>query len=882
MAFRLLDYQEKVMKALGVYLDELVLQKEKAAKILEQNEKITDADFKIPEKNPPKDAWEALRQKFILPPLRKDIPYFSHTDGAGESVPNILYKIPTGGGKTYLAVRSLVSFFSSKLHRENDYKFVLWIVPNEAIYAQTERSLKDVNHPYRQMLDKVAPSAERGNPESGRAVKILGKNDPLSMEDAERNLCVMLLMLQSSNRDKKSSLRMFRERGDVTGFIPDGDQEWHRQAKEKIPNLEVYKIAGHEYAWSIVKSSLGNVLRLIRPVVVLDEGHKAVSDLAVKTLYDFNPRFVLELTATPKDVKSRESQEVRYRNILAEISGKDLYNEGMIKIPIVLESLQSNDWKSVVMASLRRLESLQDLACRLYNRNGRYIRPILLVQVERTGDDINDKGKIHANDVRAWFMSEKGGRMDEGEVAIKTSSQNDLSSPENQNLLDPSNRVRVIITKQALQEGWDCPFAYVLCSLATMSSMSAMTQLVGRILRQPDAKRTGVGELDMCYVFTQQAATRDVVEAIKKELEKGGMEKGSAPVVTAAAADGHSEQMILRNKKFSKDSIFLPKVLCVVDGAKREMHYEEDMLWPIKWNDINVDDIVSRIRKSTGTPAAKRLMINLSDMGKSRRATTIREKKRLDPARITREISDIIQNPWVARDIVQQVMTSLRQKISDDDMGRLSGIITEQLRQGLIKLRDEKAEERFRQEVKAGRIQFRLSANGDNWQIPYEIPSDAKHGDRQLVNDNGELLSKGLFSPVYERDLNKAERAIAIYMDDSNALKWWHRNIAKHGHYYVRGWKKDKIYPDFICLKKHGKDQSKIIVLEMKGQHLQGNPDTVYKTNVLKLLTGMFATTHVNRVGDFDLHESNGKIVHCELVLFSEWQQKMSSLLDES
>src|SRR5699024_1453997 len=80
-----------------------------------------------------------------------------------------------------------------------------------------------------------------------------------------------------------------------------------------------------------------------------------------------------------------------------------------------------------------------------------------------------------------------------------------------------------IITKQALQEGWDCPFAYVLCSLAASSNLKAMTQLVGRILRQPGALKTGVDALDECHVITHHAGTADVVDAIKKGLEKDGL-----------------------------------------------------------------------------------------------------------------------------------------------------------------------------------------------------------------------------------------------------------------------------------------------------------------------------------------------------------------------
>ncbi|MCA8930701.1 MAG: DEAD/DEAH box helicase family protein, partial [Alphaproteobacteria bacterium] len=171
--------------------------------------------------------------------------------------------------------------------------FVLWIVPNEAIYSQTLKRLKDRQDPYRQMLDRVG---------AGR-VKIMEKSDRLDARDVTAHLCVMLLMLQSANRQTKETLKMFQDRGDVSGFTPDqGDQKAHADLLAQIPNLQTYDLADGTVGWPMVKDSLGNALRIIRPVVVLDEGHKAVSELAFHTLYGFNPAFVLELTATPHDV----------------------------------------------------------------------------------------------------------------------------------------------------------------------------------------------------------------------------------------------------------------------------------------------------------------------------------------------------------------------------------------------------------------------------------------------------------------------------------------------------------------------------------------------------------------------------------------------------
>ncbi|MEA4837763.1 MAG: DEAD/DEAH box helicase family protein, partial [Rhodospirillaceae bacterium] len=482
--FRQLDYQDRVLSTLDTYLDLLKEKKARADKVAALAEQDPDLGLAIPDFA--KDAWEAMKAANKLPASRAAIPFSPRMDGCERPVPNAVLKVPTGGGKTWLAVSAVSRVMGRYLDRNTG--FVLWIVPNEAIYTQTLKYLKDRQHPYRQALDRAA---------AGR-VKIMEKTDRLDARDVESNLCIMLLMLQSANRETQDSLKMFQDRGDVHGFFPpEGEQQAHQAAIDRTPNLSAYT-----GMFPMVKDSLGNALRIIRPVVVMDEGHRAISDLAFGTLYGFNPCFVLELTATPQDVQprgGRNPREGRYANVLVEVTGRELDREGMIKMPLNLDPRQGNDWKATLNAALAKLNTLDAKARQLRADTGRYIRPIMLIQVERTGADQRESGHIHAEDVKDWLLT---AGFDQAEIAIKTAQQNDLNDPENQDLLSPTNRVRAIITKQALQEGWDCPFAYVLCSLAASSNLKAMTQLVGRILRQPGALKTGVEALDECHVIT--------------------------------------------------------------------------------------------------------------------------------------------------------------------------------------------------------------------------------------------------------------------------------------------------------------------------------------------------------------------------------------------
>ena len=120
-----------------------------------------------------------------------------------------------------------------------------------------------------------------------------------------------------------------------------------------------------------------------------------------------------------------------------------------------------------------------------------YIRPICLIQVERTGRDQRRPGVVHADDVRDYLIRHPGILAEH--VAVKTSQRDELKEvDEAGGLLSRECPIRFIVTKQALQEGWDCSFAYVLAILTNPGSKSALTQLVGCILRQPHAKKTRV------------------------------------------------------------------------------------------------------------------------------------------------------------------------------------------------------------------------------------------------------------------------------------------------------------------------------------------------------------------------------------------------------
>ncbi|TAM04942.1 MAG: type III restriction endonuclease subunit R, partial [Pusillimonas sp.] len=179
--FRQLDYQDRVLDSLDAYLDALNEKKGRADRVAEFA--LREPDLALPIPDFVEEAWEDLRNQGRLPVSRATIPFSRRIDGCDRPVPDVVLKVPTGGGKTWLAVAGVSRIMGQYLR--SNAGFVLWIVPNEAIYTQTLKHLKDRQHPYRQALDRAAAGADR--------VLIMEKADRLDARDVESHLCVMLL-----------------------------------------------------------------------------------------------------------------------------------------------------------------------------------------------------------------------------------------------------------------------------------------------------------------------------------------------------------------------------------------------------------------------------------------------------------------------------------------------------------------------------------------------------------------------------------------------------------------------------------------------------------------------------------------------------------------
>jgi len=805
--------------------------------------------------NFPKDAWEKSTGKTI---------YHSKTNSLNEPLPDIYLKVPTGGGKTLLACHSIDLIQKSYLKKQTG--LILWIVPSTQIYRQTILALKDREHPYRQILDIS----------SGGRTLIKEKTEMFNRLDVEENLLVLMLMLPSANRQNKETLKVFRDAGGYTDFFPAEDNYPAQEALlKKITNLDCFENPSFGGSWGgrQIKTSLGNTLKVLKPLVVIDEGHRAYGENARNTVRNFNPSFILELSATPPEGS----------NELVKITGRELHEEEMIKLDIHLTNKTSLDWKDTMLASFEMRNHLEKVAKDYEENTGEYIRPICLIQVERTGKDQRGSDFIHAEDAKEYLI--KQCNVPETHIAIKSSEKDDI---EGIDLFAKTCDIRYIITKQALQEGWDCSFAYILTILTNPGSAVGITQLVGRILRQPKAIKTKIKELDECYIFTFKPNARTLVKEIKNGLEEEGLGDIAGRLVNDEGGEGIDnlkDREIQYRPGFKKfeGKIYLPKFVIQEKESWRDLIFEVDILSEIDWIKIDISEIAERTLTDKQSKEQE-LTLGLSREEKELLEETGRLETKgtleIDEAFLARQISEIVPNPWICYNLGQKTIELLSKKYDRETIASNFVFIIEELKKILEKQKNIFAESVFKKLVNKKQLHFFLISEKGGFVLPSRIKVKSN---KQLIRNDNTPVQKSLFEYVPEENINELEKSVAIYLDEQEKLLWWYRNMSRQD-YHIQGWKKNKIYPDFVAaaispslLKKGARDKADydtVFVLETKGIHLK-NEDTKYKQDVFTLCNELGSKKAWKELFDeFPDHD-----FEFQVVFEDEWQNKINAMM---
>lgn len=767
-----------------------------------------------------------------LAPYRTEIP----------GVPDVCFKVPTGGGKTFIACNSIKPIFDALPYTKA--KAVVWLVPSDSILEQTYKALTNADHPYRQRI----------NSDFGNRVEVYGKQQLLNGQDfspttVRERLSIFVLSYDSFRISKKEGRKAYQENGNLAPFAR------YAKPEHRLDDAD--------------DTALIQAIRSLEPIVIVDESHHATSDLSLEMLKNFNPSFILDLTATPKSNS----------NVISYVDAAQLKRENMVKLPVIVYNRKTHS--DVFLDAITIRTNLEAKAKIDQATTGRYIRPIVLLQAQPRGKDENTTfTKLrHA-------LVEMG--IPEDWIAIKTAEINELK---NVDLLSETCPIRYIITVNALKEGWDCPFAYVLATIANRTSAVDVEQILGRILRLPYTAKNETDMLNISYVLTSSNDFRDTLTHVIAALNRAGFssrdyhaEDLTETIIEAPA----SEQLQLKEPVQEDDlpeidtariraylenqpetekqaeSLFAPALEQAGQYENAFAQIDEDFQFGLMevTGKMNVFRMESQFEEEARALRIPQFFVDapaslfseteyaLLDESRLAKGFSLRGKDtKIDFVTLDAEIAkvDITEtadakprvfdlsnrdsvyikewfNSLPPESRLQHGMSIIYKQLSKNDA------INDKELKDYIKLvvdgfsADQLSDleqspypyvKRFEQKVQSLLLEHNRETFG-TWIEQGKIlcrPSYALKATITPVRHTGNL-SKSLYSE--EEDMNDFEYEVARRLAALENVKWWHRNISRNG-FCINGF--INMYPDFIVLTKRGT----IILVEPKGDHLENS-----------------------------------------------------------
>ena len=732
-------------------------------------------------------------------------PYVS-AQGMPGSVPYICVRVPTGGGKTLMAAHTIG--IAAETYSDSDSPVCLWIAPSTPIVQQTLRALRTPGHPYRRaLLDKFNDINCLSISEAMR----LGKGD---MDGAAT---VIVATSQSFNVEETGNRKIYDNNDSLMAHFDSAPQEL-------IRDLEGYGEPGGIFR------SLANVLRMRSPIIISDEAHNNRAPLFYKSLARFNPSCIVEWTATPQ-MEHKPDKQKYASNVLSHVSARELKKAGMIKLPIHLEV--NADWRDNIAAAIKLRARLEEIA----EKEREYIRPIVLYQAEQKGRDAT-KEEVEK---MLWKLGEELGVKKE-EIAVHTGTRKELTGI---NLLSRNCKIRHIITVKSLAEGWDCSFAYILCTMANLQNGRPVEQVLGRILRMPYATSRRAAELRQCYAFSSSGSFFAVANALKEALINGAGCQHMDECELIPKREGKTESLIPQNVGASHK--LPPKIgaLSVPFLSVRESgelvflesaHFLEQE-WSIANEKPDMSVFGDEQREQYGEG-----FVDVNESGKvmRRRLETkeVREKREqtrmLEPDKNWSELSlaawldSVIEHPDIPQAQSSPFILAAVKQLAGElgfqlpELVRRRFYLKRKLEREIKKLRDKKRKEAYqlmlstKMAAGAGRLEVSAERSLTFARHQYAMHWECKNPDE---------FGRHLFPRVGELKYGGEEWECARCLDEMPEVEVWVRNLDRRENSFWLQTSGDKFYPDFVCRLKDGR----ILVVEYKGEDRWSNDDSKEK-----------------------------------------------------
>ncbi len=633
-----------------------------------------------------------------------------------KATPHICMKVPTGGGKTFMACSGLRRIFD-KLPA-NKAKVVIWLVPSDSILSQTIRTLSDTRHPYRQRLDRdFAGRVEIYTKE----MLLNGQNFSPDTVREMLTVCVLSYASLRINSTKKDVRKVYQENGNLLRFA------------EEFQDKDILLADTPDTA-------LIQVLRQLAPVTVVDESHNAGSTLSVEMLNNLNPSFIMELTATPRSTS----------NIISYVDARELKRESMVKLPVVVFNRHSR--QAVIQDAIQLRGNLERQAMAEYAAGGAYIRPMVLFQAQpKVNEDSDTFDKIKSLLVDMGIPQEQ--------IAIKTSKIDDLG---NTDLLSQDCPIRYIITVNALKEGWDCPFAYILSSLANKTSKVDVEQILGRILRQPYARQHKAPLLNTSYVLTCSKDFHATLDSIVEGLNKSGFSKKDYRV-----AEDLPEQTGSSIPEITATQTILP-----LDEHEAEADEEAKD----SFEDIHAEEI-RQVIYSAETTGATGLVVNegnYSDTGSNTsQITSMIEAATSQTIEYTQNVQNTQDDGFAGGEMGEMLHQNAIQSQYKDEVEALrlpqfhKRVVADLFGDEYELLQPENLSEGFSLSEQEANMSFELST-GEMYQVDIQEQGEAVPKYKRASKTDSEFIQKYLESLPPEAQIRQCAATIAQYVNQND------------------------------------------------------------------------------------------------------------------
>lgn len=376
----------------------------------------------------------------------------------GGSRQKIVFEAPTGAGKTVMACQALATLID-EMHSRGGSKYqecaFIWFAPRQ-LHIQSYRSLKGAFAETRKLTPVMFDELDQS--EGIQPGEILFVN----WESINKKNNVIV-------RDSESSASLY---------------EITRKTQEEL-GLPIIAIIDEEHMfWS------------------------KTADKSAQVLENINPKIEIRISATPKTTNPREKVAV-YRSevIEAEMIKKEVVLNPEIEFNFS-DELRLNE--SLIKAALAKRNQLAEA----YKALRVNINPLLLIQLPNdTGESMTTEDEAVAEQVKTYLkvicdITEENGRL----AVWLAGEKSNLA-----NLEKPDNMAQVLLFKEAIALGWDCPRAAVLLIFRKLQSDTFTIQTVGRILRMPEQKHYSNDILNYGYVYTDIA--KDKIQIVTADAD---------------------------------------------------------------------------------------------------------------------------------------------------------------------------------------------------------------------------------------------------------------------------------------------------------------------------------------------------------------------------